>query len=129
MIWTKEILPGVIQVTIATAHYGQAGRHWRRVLEGPHHNGYGRIFIQRFGAEQRRTWHCYPHRVWYKGQKGVNQDECPGAMFIWTGDKEADVEALDAIDNQTLGRDLKNVLLPYKQGDENDLWEIVFRFV
>lgn len=36
----------------------------------------------------------------------ANLDECPGAIFGWSGKKEAHVEALDAIDNQALGRDI-----------------------
>ncbi len=129
MIWTRETKPGVIEVTIATSHYGQAGAHWRQVLEGPDHQGYGRIFIQRFGANRRRYLNCYPYRGYYKGEKGANLDECPGAMFIWTGYREADVEAIDAIDNQTLGRDLGRELRPFEQKNEEELWEVIFRFV
>ncbi len=123
-----EIQPGVLQMTIRTAAYGQAGIHWRRVLSGASHGGYGKIYIQRFGANQRRYMSCYELRDYYRGEKGANLDECPGAMFIWTAGKAAHVEALDAIDNQNLGRAMGLALRPYKQRDEKDLWEVRFRF-
>ena len=128
MITTHEISPGVVQVTIRAARYGQAGAHWRRVLSGANHGGYGQIYIQRFGANQRRYWSCYELRGYYRGNPGANLDECPGAMFIWTTARPADVEAIDAIDNQALGRDLGAALRKYEQKDERDLWEVVFRF-
>ena len=128
MITTSEIKPGVIDVTVTTAPYGQAGAHWRRVLSGANHGGYGKIYIQRFGANQRRYWSCYVLRDYYRGNPGANLDECPGAMFIWVGKKEAHVEALDAIDNQALGRALGAALRKFPQNDERDLWEVVFRF-
>jgi hypothetical protein len=49
-------------------------------------------------------------------------------MFVWSGMKEAHVEALDAIDNQTLGRDMGAALRKYQQKSEQDLWEVIFRF-
>lgn len=128
-ITTRDIRPGVVEVTIPVAAYGQAGAHWRRVLGGPNHRGYGRIYIQRFGANQRRYLSCYELRDYYRGEKGANLDECPGAMFVWSGMKEASVEAIDAIDNQALGRDLGAALRKYPQKDERDLWEVIFRFV
>lgn len=128
MITTREMRPGVIEVTILTATYGQAGMHWRRILGGPDHRGYGQIYIQRYGANQRRYQSCYELRDYYRGEKGANLDECPGAMFVWSGMKEAHVEALDAIDNQTLGRDLGAALRKYAQHSEKDLWEVVFKF-
>jgi hypothetical protein len=130
MIRTREIRPGVVQVSISVSAYGQAGHHWRDTLGAPDHNGYGRIFIQRFGANQRRYWHCYGPRDWYKGEKGANIDECPGAMFIWPCSlKEPSVEAVDAVDNQNLGRDMGQALRKFEQQDKTDLWEVVFRFV
>ena len=130
MIKTKELKPGLIEVTILASFYGQAGEHWRRTLNGPNHNGYGRIFIQRHGANQRRYWHCYEPGGWYKGEKGGNMDECPGAMFIWPYSlKEPSVEAIDAMDNQKLGRDLGQALREFRQNNEKDLWEVVFRFI
>ena len=130
MITTREIRPGVVEVVIPATSYGQAGAHWRKVLDGPNHNGYGRLFIQRYGANQRRYWHCYAFGDWYKGEVGPNRDECPGAMFIWPYSlKPADVDVVDAVDNQTLGRDLGAALRLYPQKDSNDLWEVVFRFV
>jgi len=130
MIQANEIRPGVVEVLIHVAPYGQAGAHWRRVLAGSSHNGYGRIFIQRFGANQRRYWHCYGPGDWYKGERGANMDECPGAMFIWPYSlKDPSVEAVDAVDNQRLGRDMGQALRRFSQVDANDLWEVVFRFV
>ena len=129
MITTREIQPGVVEVTIRAAAYGQAGAHWRQVLGGANHNGYGRIYIQRHGTNQRRYLSCYELRDYYKGERGANLDECPGAMFIWSGGRVAHVEALDAIDNQKLGRELGAALRAYPQATPLDLWEVVFRFV
>ncbi len=129
MITTREIRPGVVEVAIRANAYGQAGRHWRRVLSGANHNGYGQIYIQRQGANQRRYQSCYELRDYYKGELGANLDECPGAMFIWSGPKWAHVEALDAMDNQKLGRELGAALRRYPQPTPEDLWEVVFRFV
>jgi hypothetical protein len=128
MITTREIKPGVVEVTISAAAYGQAGAHWRRVLSRSNHGGYGKIYIQRFGANQRRYWSCYELRDYYRGNPGANLDECPGAMFIWTANKPAHVEALDAMDNQALGRALGAALRKYPQRNAEDLWEVVFRF-
>ena len=129
MITTREVRPGIVEVLIPIALYGQAGTHWHEVLSGPNHGGYGKIYIQRFGAKERRNSACYDLRGYYRGNPGANVDECPGAMFIWTGVKEAHVEAIDAIDNQTLGRDLGAALRKYPQASERDLWEVRFRFV
>jgi hypothetical protein len=128
-ISTREIQPGVVEITINTQFYGQAGKHWSSTLSGPNNNGYGKLYIQRFGANQRRYWHCYGPGDWYKGEKGINQDECPGAMFIWTSLKEPSIEAVDAIENQKLGRDLGRELRKYPQKDASDLWEVAFRFI
>lgn len=129
MISTNELLPGIVQVIIRVSDYGQAGEHWRDVLEGPNHNGYGKIYIQRYGANRRRYENCYDLSSYYRGCAGANIDECPGAMFIWTSDKDADVEAIDAVDNQKLGRELGNALRRFYQRDEKDLWEVRFQFV
>jgi len=130
MVKALELRPGVVTITIARAIYGEAGEHWCRVLNGPNHNGYGRIFIQRFGANQRRYWHCYGHGDWYRGEAGSNRDECPGAMFIWPYSlKSASVEDIDATDNQLLGRDMGLALRRFHQKDHRDLWEVVFRFI
>jgi hypothetical protein len=127
-ISVKEFRPGVLQITIAVARYGDAGAHWKRTLSGAMNGGYGKIYIQREGRKQRQYWHTVGPRMYYRAEKGVNQDECPGAMFIWTSRKEHSVEAVDAIHNQNLGRDLKNSLLPYQQQTPNDLWEVTFLF-
>ena len=128
-ILTRETKPGVVEVTIPVRDYGQAGQHWCEVLGGPNHGGYGRIYVQRYGANRRRYESCYELRDYWRGNKGANLDECPGAMFIWTGFKAAHVEAIDAIDNQKLGRDLGAQLRQYAQKDEKDLWEVRFRFI
>ncbi len=128
-ITAQLIRPGVVEVRIVARIYGQAGEHWRRVLSGPNHGGYGRILIDRTEAKQRRYENCYDSRDDYRGNPAINLDECPGAMFIWTGDKEADVEAICAVDNQKLGRELGNALRPYPQRTRKDLWEVVFRFL
>lgn len=128
MITTKELRPGVVQVSIHAASYGQAGAHWRQVL-GRNHGGYGKIYIQRFGANRRRYMSCYELRGYYSGNAGANLDECPGAMFIWTSGKAADVEAIDAVDNQAFGRALGSALRKFPQRNERDLWQVVFRFV
>jgi hypothetical protein len=129
MIVATEIQPGVVRVVIRVSDYGQAGIHWRDVLRGFMHNGYGKIYIQRVGANRRRYESCYDLAGYYRGCKGANIDECPGAMFIWTTAKEVDVDAIDAIDNQTLGRDLGNVLRRFPQATEQDLWEVQFQFI
>ena len=50
--------------------------------------------------------------------------------FIWPFSlKEPSVEAVDAIDNQKLGRDMGQALRKLSQKDANDLWEVVFRFI
>lgn len=127
-IIAEEIRPGVIEILIHTQYYGQAGVHWERVLNGHDNNGYGHIYIQREGAEQRRYWHTRGPRSSYQGNKGIDQDECPGAMFIWTALKYPSVEAVDSIDNQKLGRDMGLALRQYRQGDSDDLWEVTFKF-
>ena len=128
VIRTFENPPGVVTVTIRVSPYGQAGEHWRDILSGPNHGGYGKIYIQRFGANTRRYHSCYELRDYYRGVVGANLDECPGAMFIWSTYKPVDVEPIDAIDNQKLGRDLGNALRRFSQTDERDLWEVRFRF-
>lgn len=42
MIVVTEIRPGVLQVLIRASAYGQAGAHWREVLDGSNHKGYGK---------------------------------------------------------------------------------------
>ena len=116
---------GVIEITIVTSAYGQAGDHWRSVLERSS-SRFGRIYIQRAGAAERRRWHTAGNYEWYRGEQGANQDECPGAMFIWTRDVAPHVEAVDAIDNQNLGRDMKNALRRYRDAQ---MWQVKFRFI
>jgi|SRR3954471_21507073 hypothetical protein len=127
-IWATEIRPGVVQVTINATYYGDAGAHWKRTLAGPLNGGYGKIYIQRDQRKRRQYWHTTGPRVNYRGEPGINQDECPGAMFIWTAIKYPSVEAVDAIHNQNLGRDLGRVLQSFGQTAPSDLWEVIFFF-
>lgn len=121
---------GVVTVTIVTAAYGDAGRHWKDVLDKPNNGGFGKIYIQRDGAAQRRRDACWSMRGLHAGNPAANLDECPGAMFIWSNSgKEAHVEALCADSNQRLGRDLGAELRKYKQATPADLWEVKFRFL
>jgi hypothetical protein len=50
--------------------------------------------------------------------------------MIWDGPEDyPSVDALDAIDNQALGRDMGNAFRQFRQADPNELWELVFEFV
>lgn len=42
MITTTEIRPGVIEITILAKAYGDAGKHWQRVL-GSHNHSISKI--------------------------------------------------------------------------------------
>jgi hypothetical protein len=57
-------------------------------------------------AKERRSMALPPFGSLYKGEKGNNLDECPGAMFIWDTQKTAHVQPCDALANQEFGRDL-----------------------
>lgn len=120
---------GVITLQIVTGVYGQAGQHWKSVLNGPNNGGYGKIYIDRKGASTRRRWHTADLHSYYQKVPAINIDECPGAMFIWTTAKMVDVEAVDAIDNQKLGRDMGLALRPFQQTNPKDLWEVRFKFM
>lgn len=128
-VYSKE-KHGVVTVTINTAFYGDAGKHWRDILDKPNHGGYGRIFIQRDGADQRRKDACWELKGLHAGNPAANLDECPGAMFIWSNSyKAADVEPLCATANQSLGRDIGLELRQYPQKTPADLWEVKFKFI
>jgi hypothetical protein len=130
MISATESKPGVITLTIVTAAYGDAGEHWRRVLDKPSHGGYGRIYVERAGARARRRDACWELSGLHRGNPACNLDECPGAMFIWANaDVAAHVEPLDADANQRLGRAMGAALRPFKQVTPKDLWEVEFRFL
>lgn len=120
---------GVVEVMIIVEHYGDAGEHWKRTLDGPDHRGYGHILIERSGAKERRRWHTAGPRVFSAGVLGIDQDECPGAMFVWTTDKIASVEEVDPINNRRLGSDMRVALKPFQFVSGRDLWEVRFRFV
>src|SRR5882724_5793444 len=125
-ISASEIRPGMVQVVIDVSAYGDAGAHWKRTLAGPFNGGYGKIYIQRDQRKLRQYWHTTGPRVNYRGEAGINQDECPGAMFVWTAIKHPSVEAVDAIHNQKLGRDLGRALQRFAQKRPTDLWEVTF---
>lgn len=129
MMTARESAPGVITLTIVARAYGQAGEHWRNTLSGPDNGGYGRIYIERSDAEARRRMHTAGLRSYYRGQVGANIDECPGAMFIWTAPKAPSTEAVDAIDNQALGRDMGRALRPFQPTSTGDMWEVRFLFL
>jgi hypothetical protein len=122
-----EIAPGFVEITIEAARYQEAGAHWKRVLSKSNNGGYGRIFIQRHGANWRRYVNCYDWRGMYRGEP-ANIDECPGAMFVWQADKEASTEPVFAHNNQALGRDMGLALRPFSQTDPTELWEVRFKF-
>ena len=129
MISTTE-KKGVVTITIVTKAYGDAGQHWRDVLDKPNHGGYGKIYIQRDGAKQRRREACWSLNGLHAGNPAANLDECPGAMFIWSNaEKEADVEPLCADANQRFGRDMGAQLRKYAQQTPADLWEVKFKFL
>jgi len=130
VITAKEIRPGVVELSIVTAAYGDAGSHWKSVLDKPSHGGYGKVYIDRFDARARRRDSCWELSGLHAGNPGANLDECPGAMFIWSNSgKRADVEPLCADSNQRMGRDMGNALRKFPQKTRADLWEVVFRFV
>jgi hypothetical protein len=126
MVTAREIVPGVVEVVIHYRAYGDAGQHWKKVLGRANH-GYGQIYIERFGADARRRDNIWPMKGLYKGQP-ADLDECPGAMFIWTGDEEASVEPVFYFNNRALGSDLGYALSPFEQRSRDMLWEVRFRF-
>jgi hypothetical protein len=118
---------GVVTIHIPVAAYGDAGRHWRDVLGGTRRRLYGRIHLQRYGAAWRRYIHTYSLRGVYSGDP-ADLDECPGAIFIWTGLQEPSVRAVFAHHNRALGSDMGTALRRFAQGSESDLWQVEFRF-
>ncbi len=126
-----NIEPGVVLVQIFYLPYGQAGRHWKRVLGNPEVTKakYGSIYIDRFGIKERRKWNLWEFRGDYRGVPEINLDECPGAMFITENTNLSHVEHICAVDNQKLGRDLGNVLTSFTQGSPDEYWEVRFEFL
>jgi hypothetical protein len=107
-ISTERIEPGVIRVTVLLPGYPMVAEHWRQQLTGTNGAKWGKIYIDPApGAkEERRSIALAPFGSVYRGEKGNNLDECPGAMFIWETQEPAHVEPCDAISNQEFGRDL-----------------------
>lgn len=130
MITATEIKSGLIEVVIQVNAYGDAGAHWKEALGGKNHGGYGKIYIERYGAKERRKDNLWVLKPFYRGAGiHINLDEAPGAMFIHSTDKEVSVEPLCAVSNQKLGRDLGNALRKFKQNSPQELWQVIFRFV
>jgi hypothetical protein len=140
-IQTETVAPGVIQVTIQTSAYPMVGEHWRRQLSGANRKRWGKIFIDPDpkAKAQRRSIALGPFRGLYKGAVGNNNDECPGAMFIWETQRPSHVQPSDAKSNQDFGRDLYRALehrvlketgsLPPKPIKERMAWwEVRFEF-
>jgi hypothetical protein len=111
-ISTKKIAPGIIEVTVLTAGYPMVGEHWKQQLTGRNAAKWGRIYIDPApgAAEERRSMALAPFGSLYKGEKGNNIDECPGAMFIWETQEPAHPQPCDAVSNQAFGRDLYSAL-------------------
>jgi len=107
-IRTANPEPGVITVNIQTSGYPMAGDHWRQQLTGAALRQWGKIYIDPApgASDERRSMALAPLGRLYKGEVGNNNDECPGAMFIWQTQETAHVQPLDARSNQDLGRDL-----------------------
>jgi hypothetical protein len=111
-IATERVEPGVIKVTIQTSAYPMVGDHWRQQLTGANAKKWGRIYIDPdpTAKQQRRSIALGPFKGLYRGEVGNNNDECPGAMFIWETRDTAHVQPCDAKSNQDFGRDLYRAL-------------------
>lgn len=126
----KQVEPGVVEATIDLAGYPMVGHHWREQLTGTNAAKWGRIFVDPSPTEKnaRRKDALGPFGTLYKGEKGNNLDECPGAMFVWETNRTAHVQPVDARANQDLGRDLYFALKRAIPGPMA-WWEVRFRFV
>ena len=118
----KEIGPGKLGVYINWPVYGTTGHHWFSVLGNPASCArYGRLFIDRANADERRKEALAG--TWVEGSGDpTDRDECPGAMFLPENHLPSDVRACDAETNQMLGRDLKNALPKYKDVTPTGAW-------
>jgi hypothetical protein len=107
-IRTERIEPGVIQVHVLSAGYPMVAEHWRQQLTGANARRWGRIYIDPApgAADERRSIALAPAGSLYRGARGSNWDECPGAMFIWETQEPAHILPTDARSNQDFGRDL-----------------------
>jgi hypothetical protein len=123
----KEVEQGgkviVTAVYIDPNRYGSTGHHWARALgESAVARRYGKLFIDRPNAAQRRTEAL--EGSWKVGRGDpADLDECPGAMFRPSIHVPSDVELCDAGSNRALGTDLKNALAKYR-----DWTEVQFHF-
>ena len=111
-IRAENVAPGVIKVTIEVAAYPMVAEHWRQQLTGQNKRKWGRIYIDPdpTAKKDRRSIALAPFKGLYKGEVGNNNDECPGAMFIWETQETSHVQPLDAFSNQSFGRDLYRAL-------------------
>ncbi|MGH7202057.1 MAG: hypothetical protein ACREJB_15745 [Planctomycetaceae bacterium] len=145
-IQVKLAAPGVIEVRIRAIAYGQTGRHWKQQLSGKNAQKWGRLFIDPDPREVKTTrkMATWEQRGSFKGCY-LDQDECPGAMFLFDGPGEegfSHVEWVDSWSNQKMGRELYWALRafflarmkPHKQSSLRDIrkdmgwWEVRFAF-
>jgi hypothetical protein len=118
---------GVIIVRIPVAAYGDAGLHWRTVLGGSGRARFGSIYLQRFDATERREASTYYLKGIWEGT-GLDRDECPGAMFIFTGCVGYDVREVSAHMNRKLGSDMRHALSRFEQPSPSVLRPVEFEF-
>jgi hypothetical protein len=99
---------GVIRVAILSTGYPMTADHWKQQLTGKNAAKWGKIYIDPApgATEERRSIALAPFGSLYRGEKGNNLDECPGAMFIWETQEIAHIQPRDAVSNQEFGRDL-----------------------
>lgn len=132
---------GVIAVTVQTSAYPMVAEHWKRQLTGKNKAKWGRLFIDPdpTAKRERRSIALAPFAGLYKGHTGNNNDECPGAMFIWETQEVSHVQPCDAVSNQEFGRDLYRALEhavlkatptdPRPIKDRMAWWQVEFSFV
>lgn len=141
-IRADNVAPGVIAVTIQSSAYPMVAEHWRQQLTGRNKRKWGKIYIDPDpGAKRgRRSMALAPFEGLYKGEIGNNNDECPGAMFIWETQEASHVQPLDAMSNQQFGGDLYRALervamkataggRPTPIRERMAWWEVRFDFV
>lgn len=140
-IHSENSAPGVITVTVQTCAYPMVADHWKQQLTGRNKAKWGKIYIDPDPASkrERRSIALAPFAGLYKGEVGNNNDECPGAMFIWESQEISHVQPCDAVSNQEFGRDLyralESVVLRATPNDPRSIkqrmawWQVEFRFV
>lgn len=118
----------VLVIGIPVASYGEAGKHWKEKLSGRSLARFGTIYLERSGADDRRSIHTWSMRGMYKGT-GLDQDEAPGAMFIWTGIEPASVRHVPRSENRSLGSDMGRAVRELLRDDPpENLREVRFVF-